>query len=262
MQGCFGLMRDINLPLAQAAEQLLGGEVDKDNAVCIEQNLIGQGLFYPDPGQLPHQIVEALQMLDVEGAVDVDTGVEQLLDILPALLVAAAGGVAVGQLVHHGDGRLPRQQAVEVHLLQPLLAVHVDLARLDGEFVEQGQRLLPAVGLHHADQDVDPLLGLFPHRLQHGVGLAHAGGGPEKDFQLALVLLLQTCQQGVSPYLITHPHAPASDSSAGRQRLLHQPLLSLSSQLPVSKMEVNARSARSALRRPFDDPVAGSAGEC
>ncbi len=145
-------------------------------------------------------------MLDVECAIDVDTCVEQLLHILPALLVAAAGGVAVGQFVHHGDGWLARQQAVEVHLLQPLLTVHVDLARLDGEFVEQGQGLLTAVGLHHADQDVDPLLGLFPHRLQHGVGLAHAGGGPEKDFQLALVLLLQTCQQGVSPYLITHAY--------------------------------------------------------
>ncbi len=183
-------------------------------------------------------------MLHVEGAVDVDPGVEQLLHILPALLVAAAGGVAVCQLVHHGDGRFAGEQAVEIHLLQSLLAVHVDFARHDGELVEQSQRLLPAVGLHHANQDVYPLFGLFPHRLQHGVGLSHAGSGAEKHLQLALVLLFQARQQGVGPYLITHPHAPASDSPAGRRRLLHQPLLSLSSQPPVSKIEVITKPER------------------
>jgi hypothetical protein len=36
--------------------------------------------------------------------------------------------------------------------------VQVQLARLDGELVEQGQGLLAAVGLDHADQDVDPSL--------------------------------------------------------------------------------------------------------
>ena len=177
-------------------------------------------------------------MLHVEGGVDVNAGVQQLLYILPALLVAAAGSVAVGQLIHHGDGRFAGEQAVEIHLLQPLLAVHVDLAWLDGELVEQGQGLLTAVGFHHADQDIDLLFGLLPHRLQHGVGLAYAGSGPEKHLQPALVLLFQARQQGVCPNFITHPHAPVSGSPAGCQLLPHQPLLSLSSQPPVAKIEV------------------------
>lgn len=190
----------------------MGGEVDQHQAVGLQQHLVGQGLLDPDPGQLPHQIVEALQVLHVEGGVDVDTGPEQLLHILPALLVAAAGGVAVGQLVHHGDGGFAGQQAVQIHLLQPLLAVQVQLARLDGELVEQGQGLLATVGFHHPDQDVDPLPGLFPHRLQHGVGFAHAGGRAEKHLQLAPVLLFQARQQGVRPHLITHPRAPVASA--------------------------------------------------
>jgi hypothetical protein len=37
-----------------------------------------------------HDVVEALQVLDVEGGVDVDAGVQQLLHVLPAAFVAAA----------------------------------------------------------------------------------------------------------------------------------------------------------------------------
>ena len=212
LQGGLGLVGHIDLALLEAAEQLLGGEVYQHQAVGLQQHLIRQGLLDPDPGQLPHQIVEALQVLHVEGGVDVDAGTEQLLHILPALLVAAAGGVAVGQLVHHGDGGFSCQQTVQIHLLQPLLAVQVQCARQDGELVEQGQGLLAAVGLHHPDQDVDSLPGLLPHRLQHGVGLADAGGRAEKHLQLAPVLLLQARQQGVRPHFITHPRAPVASA--------------------------------------------------
>ncbi|MNE38874.1 hypothetical protein D3C80_1327920 [compost metagenome] len=154
-------------------------------------------------------------MLHVEGGVDVDTGTEQLLHILPALLVTAARGVAVGQLIHHYYGGFAFEQRIQIHLLQPLLAVEMDLARLDGELVEQGQGLLAAVGFHHPDQDIDPFPCLFPHRLQHGVGLADAGRGAEKDLQLALVFLLQARQQGVGPYLIMRPCPYLARDSAG-----------------------------------------------
>src|SRR5574340_342426 len=52
----------------------------------------------------PHlSLVQALEMLDVDRRVDVDPGGQELLHVLPALLVARAGGVGVGELVDQGD---------------------------------------------------------------------------------------------------------------------------------------------------------------
>ena len=72
--------------------------------------------------------------------------------------MAAAGGIGVGQLIHHHDGGLAFEQAIQIHLFQPLLAVVMELAWLDGELVEQRQGLLAPVGLDHADENVDPFL--------------------------------------------------------------------------------------------------------
>ena len=62
-------------------------------------------------------------MLDVERRDDVDAGVEQLLDVLPALLVAAAGHVGVGQLVDEHPFRAAGEDGVDVHLLERRAAV-------------------------------------------------------------------------------------------------------------------------------------------
>ena len=50
-------------------------------------------------------------------------GVEQLLDVLPALLVARAGDVRVRELVDERDLRLPGEDRVDVHLLERRAAV-------------------------------------------------------------------------------------------------------------------------------------------
>ena len=68
-------------------------------------------------------VVERLQVLDVDRGDDVDAGVEQRVDVLPALLVPAAGDVGVRQLVDQGDRGSPGEHGVEVHLLERRAAV-------------------------------------------------------------------------------------------------------------------------------------------
>ena len=59
----------------------------------------------------------------------------------------------------------------------------------------------PAVCLHIADDDVDTFALALAARLQHGIGLAHAGYHPKEDLELAALLaslfLLDERQQGV-----------------------------------------------------------------
>ena len=64
-------------------------------------------------GDLRHHVVEAVDVLDVERGVDVDAGVEQLLDVLPALGVARARArwcaPARRAGADPGGGRAPRR---------------------------------------------------------------------------------------------------------------------------------------------------------
>ena len=124
-------------------------------------------------------------MLDVEGREDVDAGVEQLLDVLPALRVARALGVRVGQLVDEEQARPPGEGGVEVELLEGDAAVGDGPARQDRKPLEEGGGLRPAVGLDDAHEHVAARRQLFARGLQHRVGLPHAGSGAEEERQLA-----------------------------------------------------------------------------
>ena len=120
---------------------------------------------------------------------------EQLLHVLVALGVPAARGVGVGQLVHQGDRRPPRQDGVEVHLLQHHAAV-LDLApRHLLQVADQGGGLGPAVRLDDADDHVHALLLEPLPLLEHLVGLADAGGEAEVDLQPAPLLLAEQRQE-------------------------------------------------------------------
>ena len=93
-------------------------------------------------------------MLDVERRDDVDARVEQLLDVLPALLVAGAGHVRVRELVDERDCGRAREDRVDVHLLEAAVAVLDLAARHDLEVADLLRGLRAAVGLDEPDDDV------------------------------------------------------------------------------------------------------------
>ena len=131
-----------------------------------------------------HDVVEALDVLNVDRGIDVDAGGEQLLDVLPPLGVARAGDVRVGQLVDQQEGGAARQGAVEVELLEDGTAILDRPSRQHLQALEQPRGLRAAVGLDEADDDVEALRALRAGGLEHGEGLAHAGRGAEEDLQL------------------------------------------------------------------------------
>ena len=73
------------------------------------------------------------------------------------LVCLAAGDVAVGELVHHGDGGLAPQDGVGIHLLELEPGVGNDAARYELQALGPGDGLLASVGLEVADDDVDAL---------------------------------------------------------------------------------------------------------
>ena len=61
---------------------------------------VRDGLAHPDAGDAGDDVVEALEVLDVQRRDDVDAGIQDLVDVLPALLVLRARCVGVRQLVN------------------------------------------------------------------------------------------------------------------------------------------------------------------
>ena len=99
------------------APQRLRGDVDQLDLVGGAHDLVGHGLPLRHAGDLLDDVVERLEVLDVDRGDDVDAGVEQLLDVLPAL------GVAAARARWCGPARRParprggaRQHRVDVHL--------------------------------------------------------------------------------------------------------------------------------------------------
>ena len=93
------LLGQIHLAVVQALYQFTRRQIDQADVAQTVENRIGDGLADPDAGDLVHHVVQAFQVLDIDRGVDVDASIEQFFHVLPASLVTASGGVAMGQLI-------------------------------------------------------------------------------------------------------------------------------------------------------------------
>src|SRR5262249_2600118 len=146
---------------------------------------VRNGLAHTHMRDLSNNVIEALDVLDIDGRVDVNTAVQQLLDVEIALGMATAGRVGVGKLVDEDDLRPTRDDGVKVHLVEQLALVFDPPSRNGFETFEQRLGLLAAVGLHDANDDVVAVLFPGTSRLQHLVGLADARRSTDKDSEFA-----------------------------------------------------------------------------
>ena len=88
-----GLLRHVNLALAQTLDQVVGRQIDEFDFIGLIENAVGDGFAYPDAGDPGDDIVQALDMLDVQRRVNADAGGDQLLDIEVALWIRLPGAL-------------------------------------------------------------------------------------------------------------------------------------------------------------------------
>ncbi len=186
-QGRVDLLGRVDVAVRHPAAQRLGGHVDELDLMGAADDLVRHGLVLRHAGDLLDDVAEGLEVLDVDGGDDVDSGGEELFDVLPAFGVAGpgAGRVGVGEFVDEGDLGAAAQDGPEVQLGALPSAAGVAGAGHDLEALEHllGVRAVVALGESH--DDVGAAEGAAPALVQHAVGLAHAGGGAEEDFELA-----------------------------------------------------------------------------
>ncbi|VVN39807.1 hypothetical protein PS645_05338 [Pseudomonas fluorescens] len=187
------LLRHVHLAVAQALEQFARWQVDQQQFVGFLQNPVRQGFADLYASDAAHLVVEAFEVLDVDGGEHVDAGGEQFLNVLPAFRVPAAGGVAVGEFIYKHKLRLGREQAVEVHFFEHHATVFRSHQRLLGQAAKQRLGFGAAVGFDDTGEDFDALAQLRVRGLQHGVGLADAGCSAEENLETATAIAGQVC---------------------------------------------------------------------
>ena len=158
LQRPLGLLGDVDLAFLQPLDQVVGREIDQLDGVGAVEDRIRHGLAHAHMRDLRDDVVEAFDVLDVDGGVDVDAVTEQLFDVEVALGMAAARRIGVGKLVDEHDLRLAGDDGVEVHLLEPLPLVFEPPAGDDLEPLEQRLGLLAPVGFDDADDDIVAVL--------------------------------------------------------------------------------------------------------
>jgi hypothetical protein len=186
LDGTLRLSAEVDLAVAHPFEQLVGRQVDELQLVRLLEHRVRHGLTHADPGNFRDDVVQALDVLHVHRRKHVDAGVQELVDVLPALGVTRPLHVGVGQLVDQQQLRAPLQRSVQVELLDLDAAVQHPAAWQELEAEQLCARLVAPMRFHDADDDVPLLLLHFCAReLEHRVGLAHARRGAEEDRELA-----------------------------------------------------------------------------
>ena len=173
----------IDLSFLQALAEVLGGQIDIHDLIRLGKDGIGDPLVHLDPGGTLDDVIEALEVLDVQGADHVDPLGQDVLHILVSLLVAAPGDVCVRQFIDKDDLGLAGQDGIEVHLLDDDPAVFLPSPGDDLQPLQEPGDAFTAVGLHEPDHHVDSFIPEPVRFLEHLPGLAHAGGIAQVDLQ-------------------------------------------------------------------------------
>ena len=185
LQCPLGLLRDVNLSVFETLDQIVGSEINQFHGVGTIEHGVWHGLAHANVRDLRDHVIEAFDVLDVDGRVDVDAAAQELFNVEIALWVTAAGRIGVGEFIDKHDLRTAGDDAVKVHLFKPLAFVFDTPARDDFEAFQKGFRFLAAMGLYNADDDVIAVLFSGAGLLQHFVGLADARRRPHEDSELA-----------------------------------------------------------------------------
>ena len=182
LDSALGLAADIDFALIEPLAQIVRGQIHQHHVVRGVKEGIGDGLSHLHAGDPADDVIQTFQMLDVNGGEDVNPGLQQFVHILPALWMAGAGGITVRQLIHQNQRRTAGEGGVEIELIHVAPAVGEPPRRQGAQALQHRGGLFPAVGLRHANQNIQPLRPEPLRFRQHRPGFPHPGAGAEEHF--------------------------------------------------------------------------------
>src|SRR5579884_3903534 len=92
--------------------------VDQFDLVGLTYYCVGDRFALRDPSDAFDDVVQTHQVLDVDGGNDVDSSVEEFVDVLPTLLVTTPGHVGVREFVDQHQRGPSGENGIQIHLLK------------------------------------------------------------------------------------------------------------------------------------------------
>ena len=171
----------VDVAVRHAAAERLRRHVDELDLLGLAHDRVGDRLALRDAGDALDDVVHRFEVLDVERRDHFDARREQLLDILPPLLVAGSRNIRVRELVDEHDLGCPSEDRIDIHLLERLVPVLQASPRNDLQVGDLFRGAFATVGLDETDDEVGAAVLAATALVQHREGLADAGCCPEVD---------------------------------------------------------------------------------
>src|ERR1043165_338195 len=114
------LSGNIDFPFLEASDQVVRRQVHQFDGIGAVEYGIRYSLAHANVGNLRDDVIQAFDVLDVDGRIDVNPCVKQFLHVEIALRMTAAGRVGVSKLIDEGDSRPSRQDGIDVHVVERL----------------------------------------------------------------------------------------------------------------------------------------------
>ena len=132
-------------------------------------------------------------MLHIKRRINVDSGRQQFLDILPTLGMAAA---TLSVWASSSTSAIAGSRRIaSTSISESITLVFYLFPRNDFETFGERLGFRSAVSYHDANNNIDARLLPSASLTEHLVGLAHAGSRAEEDFETAALLLRRRLQQ-------------------------------------------------------------------
>ena len=85
------------------------GQIDQHHFIGAVEDVVRHRFPHARTGDVADYVIEAFEVLDIDGRIDIDACRQQLLDILPTLRMLGAGCVGVSQFIDQQQRRTARQ---------------------------------------------------------------------------------------------------------------------------------------------------------
>ena len=152
------LVRDVDLTLMQAVDQFIGWKVNQLNFVSLIDDAVRDGFTHDHAGDLLDNISQAFQVLDIDGGIHIDAGIQDFLHIQVAFGMAHGRRIGMGQLIHNHKTRMASQNDIQIHFRKNRAAITNLAAGEHFQALDQGFGFLTPVRLDIADDQIHALL--------------------------------------------------------------------------------------------------------
>ncbi len=142
-------------------------------------------------------IVETVDMLDINGGINIDPGGQQFLDIEVAFRVTAFGRVRMSEFVDQNELGMARQNSVDIHLRQDSALIDHVAAGNDFEAGDECFCFGAAVGFDDAHDHIDTLAPLGLGHQQHFISFADSRGRTKKNLEPSARAVFGLAEQGL-----------------------------------------------------------------